>query len=126
VSYDVTLYMPCESRPCYRCPCGADHMTPAEEEVFSTNYTSNCSQMWDEAGCRLRDWAYGKAAGRNASTLIEPLRTAIATMETDPERFLAMEEGNNGWGHYGTALVWLRSILDACLEHPEARVYVSN
>lgn len=125
MSYDVTLYVPCEAKPCW-CTCGTEHLTPGEEEVFSSNYTSNCSVMWDAAGCRLRDWAYDKAAARTASTLIEPLRTAIRTMEDDPQRFIAMEDGNNGWGSYETVLPWLRSILDACIEHPDARVYVSN
>lgn len=124
MSYDVTLYCPIEPEPCYRCPCGAEHMTPGEEEVFSTNYTSNCSPMWDAAGCRLRDWADDKAAGRTASTLVEPLKTAITTMEADPERFIAMNP-DNGWGSYDTVIPWLRSILDACVEYPNARVYVS-
>lgn len=125
MSYDVSLYVPCEQTTCYRCPCGAEHMTPPEESVFSANHTSNCSRMWDEAGCPLREWAYDKANGRTAETLIEPLRLAIKTMEDDPERFRAMNPKNR-WGDYESALVWLREILAACRTYPKARVYVSN
>lgn len=125
MSYDVSLYIPRETETCYRCPCGAEHQTPAEAEVFHANYTSNCSPMWDAAGCRLREWAYEKAEGRTASTLIEPLETAIATMVADPQRFIAMNP-DNGWGSYETVIPFLRSILSACRAYPEARVYVSN
>ena len=125
MSYDVSLYVPCEQPTCYRCQCGAEHMTPPEKIVFSTNYTSNCSRMWDEAGCPLHEWAYDKANGRTAETLIEPLRLAIKTMEDDPERFRAMNP-ENGWGDYEGALEWLRKILAACRTYPKASVYVSN
>ena len=116
MSYDVHLSV--------NCSCGG-RTNPEERDVFSSNYTSNCSRMWDAAGCSLRDWAYDKAAGRRASTLIEPLRTAIRTMEEDPQRFREMEPDNR-WGSYDGALKWLRSILSACEEYPEASVYVSN
>lgn len=122
MSYDISLYAPCAQQPCL---CACHDGGAGEIEVFDSNYTSNCSQMWDTAGCRLRDWAYDKAAGRTAATLIEPLRTAIKTMADDPKRFIAMEP-DNGWGSYEGALAWLRSILRACEKYPEASVYVSN
>ena len=124
MSYDVHLDVPCTPAPCY-CRCHETPEKPGTETVFKTNYTSNYSPMWDAAGCRLRDWAYEKAAGRTAATLIEPLRTAIKTMADDPKRFIAMEP-ENGWGSYEGALAWLRSILRACEKYPEASVYVSN
>lgn len=124
MSYDVHLDVPCTPAPCY-CRCHETPEKPGTESVFRTNYTSNCSQMWDTAGCRLRDWAYDKAAGRTAKTLIEPLRTAIAAMEADPAKYRAMNPAN-GWGSYNTVLPWLRAILAACEQYPEARVYVSN
>ncbi len=116
MGYDVHLSV--------NCSCGG-RTQPEERDVFASNYTSNCSRMWDEAGCALRDWAYDKAAGRTAATLIEPLRTAIRAMEENPERFRAMEPDNK-WGSYEGAMEFLRSILSACEQYPEALIYVSN
>ncbi len=45
MSYDVHLFV----------ICSCDGRTqPEERDVYSSNYTSNCSRMWDEAGCALR------------------------------------------------------------------------
>ena len=123
MSYDVGLYRPTT----HACPnCGHEHATgtPEDDQLFWTNYTSNCGPMWREAGLQLHEWAYDKNGVRTAETLIEPLRTAIRAMEADPAKYEAMDP-DNGWGSYKTVLTWLRGILRACEEHPDARVHVS-
>lgn len=122
MSYDVYLYEPCPQQPCL---CTCHEGGPSEVRVFDSNYTSNCSMMWDAAGCPLREWACDKRGVRTAETLIEPLRAAIAAMEADPAKYEAMNP-DNGWGSYQTVLPWLRSILSACEQHPKARLHVSN
>lgn len=124
MSYDVGLYRPTT----HACPsCGHEHATGVadRDRLFWTNYTSNCGPMWREAGLNLHEWAYDKNGIRTAATLIEPLRAAIRNLEADPAKFKAMNP-DNGWGSYETVVPWLRGILRACEEHPDARVYVSN
>ena len=84
------------------------------------NYTSNCACMWDAAGAPIRDF-HGKRAGDCASLLAD----AIATMEREPERFIAMNPPN-GWGSYESLLPRLRVLLEAFRNAPNAIVEVSR
>lgn len=90
-----------------------------EVDVFWQNYTSNCAPMWEAAGVDLP-----ALTGTSAADAIPCLRDAVAAMEADPERFRAMNP-ENGWGRYESALEFLRSIRDACVENPDGRIRVS-
>lgn len=112
MSYDVSLYT--ASAP--KCPtCGHE---PEREEHFSANHTSNTACMWYEAGCDIASFD-----GRCAKDLAASLRPAIDAMEADPGKYEPMEP-ENGWGSYESTLRFMRKILDACDEHPNATVSV--
>lgn len=93
---------------------------PAVVGSDSWNYTSNCAEMWREAGANLADFH-----GQPAVECIPTLRTAIQTMEADPARFEAMNP-ENGWGSYATLVPRLRVLLEEFEAHPRAIVTVSR
>ena len=108
MSYDIDLKIPACSH------CGRGPTT-----VFSTNYTSNCSGMWFQAGLNLLS-----LEGKKAGDCLAYLSEGIACLEADPARFQAMNPVN-GWGDYATTLAWLREIQSAMAEHPQSIVRVS-
>lgn len=119
MSYDVSLYTPGKL-------CAACGHQPEQVQHFWENMTSNYSGMWDEAGIRLRDYAYrDDEHAAKAADLIPDLERAVTAMEADPDRFAAMNP-ENGRGSSESALRFIRHILAACREYPEALVYVSN
>ncbi|SRR6266540_4134693 len=114
MSYDVT----------FEADMGLGDENPDLENGWR-NYTSNVSRMWFEAlgnSQTLGDLLDPKPI---ASTLIEPLNRAIATMMETPEYFRAMNP-LNGWGSYEGALEYLIWIRDHCVKWPSARVRVSR
>jgi hypothetical protein len=80
------------------------------------NYTHNTNGMWRSAGLELRDFD-----GKAAAELILPLSQCLTVMESDPERFRAMEP-ENGWGSYDGTVDVLRRLLDTCMRHPEGTI----
>ena len=90
-----------------------------EVEVFWDNHTSNCAEMWREAGCDLAE-----LQGVTAAEALPRLRAAVAAMEAEPERFRPMEPAN-GWGSYESALDFLRRFADACEVDPDGRLRIS-
>jgi len=84
------------------------------------NYTSNVGVMWRDAlgGKRLRDFdraPCSEAAG--------PLAAAVERMEADPDKYREMDPPN-GWGDYEGALKFLRTLSEACAEHPRCRIAI--
>lgn len=96
-----------------------------ETEVFSANITHNLGAMAKEAGIYQHLWRPEEIGIKTASELIEPLRTGIALMKSDPARFEAFN-APNGWGLYKHFVPWLEKYLAACEEHPDAAVGVSR
>lgn len=85
------------------------------------NYTSNVWLMWADAlGHSLAD-----LAEKNAGESLPAIQRAVADMEANPARYEAMNPPN-GWGNYEGALDYLRSLRDACAEHPKATIRISN
>lgn len=92
-------------------------------EVFSANCTHNLRRMADEAGIAEAVWSPELRGIGQAGQLIGPVQLGIKTLESDPERFKAFNPPN-GWGTYESLLTFLRSILDAAIAWPEAKVNV--
>lgn len=114
MSYDVSLRIEVTKKDCWCQTCGNEHMDSGLKEVFSANYTSNTARMWNEAGVTLRDFDQ-----KRANELSGPLADAISVIESDTIRFKIYEPGN-GWGTVEGTLRFLRSILRACREFPNA------
>lgn len=82
-------------------------------------YTSNCSQMWEDAGVDLKEFN-----GVCASSLIPKLSKALLVLTANPEKYKAMNP-TNGWGSYSSLLIKLQELREGLLEAPDAimRVY---
>lgn len=93
--------------------------------VYDRNITHNLSRMADEAGIYRHVWRPDKAGVNTAGDLIEVLRSGIALMESDPQRFRKFDDPG-GWGTYDQFLPWVRDYLSACEENPDATVRVSR
>lgn len=117
MSLDVTLYLE------------IDVGAPELQYVcfFDSNYTHNCASMAREAGLYKYVWRPEECEPpiEFAKDLIEHLRSGIARMEDDPERFTRLNP-ENGWGSYETFLPWLREYLAACIKYPKARIAASR
>lgn len=83
-----------------------------------SNYTSNVAAMFAEADFYIRD-LHGMACADAAAVL----RDAIARLESDPDRFRALNP-ENGWGRYETAIEFLRGFERLCGAHPKAKAVV--
>lgn len=95
------------------------------DEVFGANITHNLNDMAKEAGIYGILWRPEENGITEARQLIEPLRTAVADMKADPERF-KKHDSENGWGTYKDFLPWLEKYLRACEATPHARVTASR
>lgn len=87
------------------------------------NYTSNVAPMWrlampDTDGIAGMDGMLVKDAA-------ESLRSGIAQMEKDPERFRELNP-ENGWGDFDRQLEALRQLLADFEKAPQAKVVVSR
>lgn len=90
-------------------------------DVHSQNITHNLAAMADEAGIYKHLWRPEEIGIETAEQLILPLRAAIIRMAADPARFIR-HNAENGWGTYYQFLPWLRELLEACEENPDATV----
>lgn len=86
------------------------------------NITHNLIGMFRVAGLYEVLWhGDGKVAGE----VLPLLRAGYEMMSNDPERFRAFDSPN-GWGTYGGAMSFLRSVIDLCEEHPQGVIYCSR
>lgn len=121
MSLDVTLYGE-ESEVTCRCSeCGNEHVHKKREKLYSSNITHNLGAMAEEAGIYMHLWRPEEIRITKASQLIEPLRTGLELVKSDPERF-KKHDAANGWGTYEHFVPWLKEYLEACVKHPEATV----
>lgn len=93
--------------------------------VFDANITHNLTTMADAAGIYPHLWHPEELHITKAADLIEPLRSGIAKMKADPEKFKALEPENK-WGTYDGFVPWLERYLAACEENPDADIRVSR
>ena len=98
-------------------------MAIRKTEVFTANITHNLNKMAEEAGIYEHLWRPDEIGVTHASQLIEPLKTGIALMKSDPKRFKKLGPPN-GWGTYHDFVPWLEEYLKACEENPDAEVEV--
>jgi hypothetical protein len=93
--------------------------------VFEANVTHNLNRMAEEAGIYKHLWRPEEIGITKAEQLIEPLRVGLALLESEPKRFIAFNP-ENGWGHYGGFVDWVRKYLAACEADPDAEVMVGR
>lgn len=90
-------------------------------ELFWSNITHNLARMADDAGIYKQLWHPEEVGATKAAQLIGPLRTGLALLLSDEERFEKFNP-ENGWGDYHGLLVFVSEYLAACEEHPDADV----
>lgn len=85
------------------------------------NYTYNVSPMYYNS-FNLEEGLRGLHQ-MGCEDAIKHLNIAINKMESDPEKYRAMNP-KNGWGDYEGALNFLKRIRKDCTKHPKAKVGV--
>lgn len=84
------------------------------------NYTWNVSKMYVEAIGHSLSYFDGKKAFES----VDLLAKGFCEMRDHPDKYKAMNP-ENGWGNYEGALKYLKSLLNACVENPDATINVS-
>lgn len=98
------------------------HCGRGEDELFWKNYTHNVTPMWGKAG--VYDALY-MSEGRKAKEYIEVLERGVKHFEENFAEYLPLNPAN-GWGSAETALPWLREVLEAFKQWPDATIHVSK
>ena len=88
-------------------------------EVYSANVTHNLMKLATAAGICKYLWYPKETEIKTAGELAEKLRAAIADMEDRPDYYKQFDPPNK-WGSYEGFIPWLKSLLAACEEHPNA------
>jgi hypothetical protein len=92
--------------------------------VFSENITHNLSRMAKEAGIYEVLWHPERGSYQKAEQIIPILREGLKLLESDPARFEKFNSPN-GWGMYEHFVPFVKSVLAACEEFPDADIRVS-
>lgn len=92
-------------------------------DVFTSNITHNLNVMAQTAGIYKYIWRPEELGIKTAAELIEPLRTGLRLLKSDPGRFKRYD-ASNGWGTYEQFVPWVEAYLKACEENPDAEVSV--
>jgi hypothetical protein len=93
-----------------------EEIVTENKDVFEGNITGNLCPMWTKAG--IYEALY-ESKGKRAKEIIQVIESGIKDMETKPEEYKVLNP-KNGWGDYDGALRWIKNLLEACIEHPEA------
>lgn len=125
MSLDVSLYSLAETVTSDCECCGQSWTREVSDQVFSANITHNLNTMADEAGIYYHLWEPDKIGISVAAQLIEPIRSALILMKSDPDRFCA-HNAKNGWGTYDQFVPWLEKYLEALIENPNCLIEVSR
>lgn len=96
-----------------------------EKDVFDANITHNLGDMATVAGIYTALWHPEKCGVTTAGQLIEALTTGLSEMKAAPAKFKKLN-ASNGWGTYEDFVPWIEKYLQACKEHPAAKVRVSR
>ena len=99
--------------------------TPETTNVYTRNITHNLGRMAKAAGIYDAMWGPDERGWTCARELIEPLRDGLAELQTEPDRFKALNP-DNGWGDYDGLVEFVADYLGACLRWPNAEVSVSR
>jgi hypothetical protein len=96
-----------------------------EQECYHANITHNLARMAQEAGVYEALWRPEEVGIERGADLIASLRNGLATLQSDPERFMPLSPVN-GWGTYEILMRFIADYLAACERYPSARVDVSR
>lgn len=95
------------------------------ECVFDANITHNLAEMADKAGIYHACWRPDEIQAKKAGDIVDILEKGYQDLKARPEYFEQFN-AQNGWGKYKNFLPWVKEYLDACMEYPDAEIYVSR
>lgn len=94
-------------------------------EVYTGNITHNLIEMAEAVSLYIPLWRPEDRGWTKASELIEPLRSGLALLQSDPYRF-EKYNSKNGWGTYYHLVQFVENYLAACEKYPDAKIEVSR
>lgn len=103
--------------------CGNEHERD-DSEYESFNITHNLTKMADACGIYGHLWQPSTAGVETARDLIDPIKSALLILESDPEKFRHLS-ATNGWGTYDQFIRWLEKVLQFCIDNPDMSVRAS-
>ena len=92
--------------------------------VFDRNITHNLNTMAQEAGIYEALWRPDEHGYTKAEQIIPILKEGLSKLEADPEHFKKFDSPN-GWGMYIHFVPFVKAVLEACEEYPDADIEVS-
>ena len=117
----LDVYLKIENR---KCECGQNNIN-VDEEVFEANITHNLTRMASEAGIYKHLWRPEELNITKAKDLIKPLTDGLKDMKSRPDHYKKFN-ADNGWGVYNDFIPWIEKYLEACIEYPEATIYINR
>ena len=93
--------------------------------VFDANITHNLNKMAEEAGIYNCLWRPDENCIEKAYQMIEPLSAGLAELLANPAKYKKFD-APNGWGLYEHFVPFVKDVLNACIENPDADVEVSR
>lgn len=93
--------------------------------VFWANITHNLNEMAEAAGIYKHLWRPDELGIKNACELIEPIEKGLSDLKANPDKYRKYNAAN-GWGKYEDFIRWVEKYLEACKEHPDAKIEVSR
>lgn len=111
MSLDVYL----ETEPCPHCG--------RYETVYTANITHNLCEMAGHAGIYNAVWCPEECGVTHARQMVKILTDGLTLLAKHPDEFKRLNPPN-GWGTYQYLFDFTREYLNACEEHPDAKVRV--
>lgn len=93
--------------------------------VFDANITHNLNTMAEAAGIYKCLWRPDENCISKAHQMIEPLSAGLADMLANPAKYKKFNSPN-GWGVYEDFVAFVKNVLNACIENPNADIEVSR
>lgn len=99
---------------------------PKEEVVvYETYVTHNLCLMAKEAGIYMACWRPEEINATKAKDIISILEEGLKKLKDNPDHYKQFNPSNK-WGDYDGFVKWVEKYLQACKEHPEARIIVDR
>ena len=93
--------------------------------VFSRNITHNLPEMAREAGIYEALWHPNENKYYKAKDIIPVLKDGLYALKRNPVYFKKFDSPN-GWGMYIHFVPFVKAVLEACEEYPDADIEVSR
>jgi len=121
MSLDVYLKGPDKKITCFNC----NQEYNDNEDLYWANITHNLTKMADEAGIYQHLWSPEKVGCFKGGDLIKWLKLGLSDLKSRPEHFKQFNS-ENGWGMYKHFVPFVEKYLEACIDYPDAKIFISK